>query len=151
MKKIIFASLASVAWLIMLLSALSVSDGVHADDLKQDAILLTIFMRHDQSKTLAEINAHLNKTGFWKKFPPQGTEVVSWYVMMGIGQVVVHSAFRPTSCAQSTWPSSKMPGVRTGQSFIQRTIIKQSGKQNARNESRGRDKTPHPSPPRAYP
>ena len=28
------------------------------------------------------------ETGFWKKFPPEGVEVVSWYVMMGIGQVV---------------------------------------------------------------
>nr|MDJ0971917.1 hypothetical protein [Kiloniellales bacterium] len=26
--------------------------------------------------------------GFWQRFPPEGTEVVSWYVMMGIGQVV---------------------------------------------------------------
>jgi ABC-type tungstate transport system permease subunit len=58
------------------------------DALKQDAILLTIFLKHDQSKTLDEINEHLEETGFWKKFPPQGTEVVSWYVMMGIGQVV---------------------------------------------------------------
>jgi uncharacterized protein with GYD domain len=60
----------------------------YADDNKQDAIFLTIFLRHDQSKTLAEINQHLDKTGFWKKFPPEGTEVISWYVMMGIGQVV---------------------------------------------------------------
>lgn len=55
---------------------------------KQDAILLTIFLKHDQTKTLEEINDHLEEIGFWKKFPPQGTEVVSWYVMMGIGQVV---------------------------------------------------------------
>jgi hypothetical protein len=61
---------------------------VGADNKQRDSILLTIFLKHDQSKTLAEINAHLDKTGFWKKFPPQGTEVVSWYVMMGIGQVV---------------------------------------------------------------
>src|SRR3954453_18994983 len=50
--------------------------------------LLTIFLRHDQSKTLDEINAHLRQTGYYEKFPPQGVEVVSWYVMMGIGQVV---------------------------------------------------------------
>jgi uncharacterized protein with GYD domain len=55
---------------------------------KADAILLTVFLRHDQSKTLDEINAHLEKTGFRKSFPPEGVEVVSWYVMMGIGQVV---------------------------------------------------------------
>jgi len=55
---------------------------------EQNSILLTVFLRHDQSKTLAEIREHLGKTGFWKKFPPEGVEVVSWYVMMGIGQVV---------------------------------------------------------------
>lgn len=54
----------------------------------QDAFLLTVFLRHDQSKTLGEIGEHLDGTGFWKKFPPEGIEVVSWYVMMGIGQVV---------------------------------------------------------------
>ncbi|WPB73938.1 hypothetical protein KYC5002_33490 [Archangium violaceum] len=53
-----------------------------------DAILLTIFLRHDQSKTLEEINTHLERTGFHRQFPPEGCQVVSWYVMMGIGQVV---------------------------------------------------------------
>jgi hypothetical protein len=53
-----------------------------------DAILLTIFLRHDQSKTLDEINEHLKQTGWYQKFPPPGVEIVSWYVMMGIGQVV---------------------------------------------------------------
>jgi hypothetical protein len=53
-----------------------------------DAILLTIFLRHDESKTLDEINDHLKKTGWYDKFPPAGVEIVSWYVMMGIGQVV---------------------------------------------------------------
>ena len=53
-----------------------------------ETLLLTIFLRHDQSKTLEDINAHLRQTGFYTKFPPPGIEVVSWYVMMGIGQVV---------------------------------------------------------------
>ena len=34
------------------------------------------------------INATLDATGFWKRFPPEGTDVVSWCVTMGIGQVV---------------------------------------------------------------
>ena len=51
-------------------------------------MLLTIFLKHHQSMNLGEINRKLEETGFWKKFPPEGTEVVSWYVMMGIGQVV---------------------------------------------------------------
>jgi hypothetical protein len=54
----------------------------------QGTILLTIFLKHDQSKTLEQINAQLRSQGFYKAFPPAGTKVVSWYVMMGIGQVV---------------------------------------------------------------
>src|SRR5580692_3390000 len=53
-----------------------------------DAVMLTIFLKHDQSRPLAELNAQLEKQGFYKAFPPDGVEVVSWYVMMGIGQVV---------------------------------------------------------------
>jgi hypothetical protein len=53
-----------------------------------NAVLLTIFLKHDQSRTLSELNAQLEKQGYYKAFPPAGTEVVSWYVMMGIGQVV---------------------------------------------------------------
>jgi hypothetical protein len=53
-----------------------------------DAILLTIFLRHDQSRPLAELNAQLARNGWYEKFPPAGIEVASWYVVMGIGQVV---------------------------------------------------------------
>ena len=52
-------------------------------------ILLTVFLKHQKDKNLAEINAKLDATGFWKKFPPEGIEVVGWYVMMGIGQVAI--------------------------------------------------------------
>ena len=53
-----------------------------------NAVLLTIFLRHDQSRPLGELNAQLARQGFYKAFPPPGVEVVSWYVEMGIGQVV---------------------------------------------------------------
>jgi len=53
-----------------------------------NAVLLTIFLKHDQSRPLSELNAQLDKQGYYKTFPPAGVEVVSWYVMMGIGQVV---------------------------------------------------------------
>lgn len=53
-----------------------------------NAVLLTVFFKHDQSRPLSELNAQLDKQGFRKAFPPDGVEVVSWYVMMGIGQVV---------------------------------------------------------------
>jgi len=50
--------------------------------------LLTIFLKHDQSRPLGEINKQLKEQGFYQAFPPAGVQVVSWYVMMGIGQVV---------------------------------------------------------------
>jgi hypothetical protein len=53
-----------------------------------NAVMLTIFLKHDQSRPLGELQAQLDRQGFYKAFPPAGIEVVSWYVMMGIGQVV---------------------------------------------------------------
>jgi hypothetical protein len=53
-----------------------------------NAVMLTIFLKHDETRPLGELNAQLEKQGFYKAFPPEGVEVVSWYVMMGIGQVV---------------------------------------------------------------
>ena len=53
-----------------------------------NAVMLTVFFKHDQSRPLGELNAQLEKQGFYRAFPPPGVEVVSWYVMMGIGQVV---------------------------------------------------------------
>ena len=54
----------------------------------ENAVMITIFLKHDQSRPLTELNAQLDKQGYYKTFPPAGIEVVSWYVMMGIGQVV---------------------------------------------------------------
>ena len=53
-----------------------------------NAILLTVFLRHDQSRPLAELNEQLAKQGFYKAFPPPGIEIVSWNVVMGIGQII---------------------------------------------------------------
>ena len=53
------------------------------------SFLLTVFLRHDQSKTADQIGEHLRQTGWYDKFPPDGVEIVAWYVMMGIGQVVI--------------------------------------------------------------
>ena len=53
-----------------------------------DHVLLTVVLKHDQSKTLEEINKIQDESGFWAKFPPDGIQVESWYVVMGLGQVV---------------------------------------------------------------
>jgi hypothetical protein len=62
--------------------------GAQTPDPNKGTILLTIFLRHDQSKTLDEINTQLQKNRYYEKFPPKGVEVVSWYIAMGVGQVV---------------------------------------------------------------
>ena len=41
----------------------------------ENAVLLTIFLRHDQSRPLSELNAQLARQGFYKQFPPPGVEV----------------------------------------------------------------------------
>jgi hypothetical protein len=56
--------------------------------LPKDYILLTIFLKHDQSKPLDEINEGLKQRNWYRDFPPAGVQVESWYVMMGIGQVI---------------------------------------------------------------
>ena len=53
-----------------------------------DAILLTVFLRHDESKSLDEIQKLEETQGMYRSFPPPGTAVVSWHVVMGIGQIV---------------------------------------------------------------
>ena len=50
--------------------------------------LLTIFLKHDQAKPLDQLNEQLRNQKYYETFPPDGIEVVTWYVMMGIGQVV---------------------------------------------------------------
>ena len=53
-----------------------------------DYILLTVVLRHDQSRTFEEIGKQLDVKQFWKQFPPPGIEIESWYVMMGLGHVI---------------------------------------------------------------
>src|SRR5246127_1456797 len=75
---------------IMLLSFLWFSAGsLVAQDAGNDGkIMLTVILRHDQSKTLDEIDDHLAKTGFIRSFPPDGVEIVSYRIVMGIGHVI---------------------------------------------------------------
>ena len=90
------------SWMAMaaLASALTFGSGVFAQTAPapapaenaaptaDNAVMLTVFLKHDQSRPLSELNAQLERQGYYKAFPPAGIEVVSWYVMMGIGQVV---------------------------------------------------------------
>jgi hypothetical protein len=53
-----------------------------------ETMLLTIFLRHDQSNNLEAIQTRLRDANWWDAFPPEGVEIVSWTVAMGFGQIV---------------------------------------------------------------
>lgn len=53
-----------------------------------DTMLLTVFLRHDQSLNLEQLQSKLDESDWWHGFPPDGCEVVSWVVAMGVGQIV---------------------------------------------------------------
>jgi hypothetical protein len=53
-----------------------------------ETLLLTVFLRHDQSHNLEELQGKLARNAWWDRFPPAGVEIVSWNVVMGIGQIV---------------------------------------------------------------
>lgn len=81
----------SAALLICLAAPSSAADRAPPADQSGSSpgtMMMTILLKHDQSMTVDEINARLRRQGFYEAFPPKGVEVVSWYVMMGIGQVV---------------------------------------------------------------
>jgi len=54
-----------------------------------DYLLITVIMRHDQSMNLDQINKVQAEQKFFGRIPPEGVEVVSWHVAMGLGYVVV--------------------------------------------------------------
>lgn len=53
-----------------------------------DYVLMHFILRQDQSRNLAEIQQVMKDNKFWADFPPDGVEVESWYVVVGLGQVV---------------------------------------------------------------
>lgn len=53
-----------------------------------DSIMITIFLKHQQDKNLDSLQSIQKKNKFMELFPPKSARIVSWYVMMGIGQVV---------------------------------------------------------------
>ncbi|SLN63623.1 hypothetical protein [Oceanibacterium hippocampi] len=54
----------------------------------EETMLLTVFLRHDQSNNLDAIQTRLKEADWWERFPPEGVEIVSWTVAMGFGQIV---------------------------------------------------------------
>ena len=75
-------------WILSLALLLFAFD-LHSQDANVDGkIMLTVILRHDQTKTLDEIDDHLAKTGFRKQFPPDNVEILSYNIVMGIGHII---------------------------------------------------------------
>jgi len=55
---------------------------------EEGKVMITVFLKHNQEIGFDQIMEKLNESDFWKEFPPESATVVSWYTMMGIGQVV---------------------------------------------------------------
>ncbi|WP_200859817.1 hypothetical protein [Winogradskyella psychrotolerans] len=64
-------------------------DAKPSSEKEDDKLLLTVVLKHDQSMTLSEIETIRTDQGFYENLPPEGTSVVNWFVVMGLGQVVV--------------------------------------------------------------
>ncbi len=74
--------------LLLALPAARAAAQAAPDPAHPGTFLMTVFLKHDESKPLPQINAELKRNGWYRDFPPAGVEIVSWYVMMGVGQVV---------------------------------------------------------------
>lgn len=55
----------------------------------EEAFLLTVYLKHDQTMNISEINELAARNRLDEIFPPEGVEIVDHYVFMGIGQVIV--------------------------------------------------------------
>jgi hypothetical protein len=53
-----------------------------------DSVLVTVILKHQQNKNLAEIRRVLEVQGFWEAFPPPDMRVVSWNIAMGMGHII---------------------------------------------------------------
>lgn len=85
MKQVLFIGLL----LLQFIGYSQSTDVKDSTEKSSDKLLLTIFLKHDQSMNLHEIEKIRTDQGFYESFPPEGVSVVNWFVVMGLGQMVV--------------------------------------------------------------
>ncbi len=87
MTKLIVA----IALTMMIGSVSLAQDGPLTGPLLEDegAFLLTVYLKHDQTMNISEINELAARNRLNEIFPPEGVEIVDHYVFMGLGQVIV--------------------------------------------------------------
>ena len=64
------------------------NDASQQYNIESDKVLVTVVLKHQQDKNLSELQKKMDENRFWQSFPPKGMEIDSWYVMMGLGQVI---------------------------------------------------------------
>jgi len=88
-KGLVDVILKEMKWIFALASLFLFVFDLRSQDADGDGkIMLTVILRHDQTKTLDEIDDHLAKTGFRKRFPPDGVEILSYNIVMGVGHII---------------------------------------------------------------
>jgi len=87
LKKLLLTTL-SFGFLLLALTLSQSSLAKEKYQIDSDKILVTIILKHQQDKSLSELQAKMDETRFWQSFPPEGMEIESWYVAMGLGQVI---------------------------------------------------------------
>ncbi len=80
-----------MALAVALCSIAVAQDGPLTGPLLEDSegFLLTVYLKHDQTMNIAEINEIAASNRLNEIFPPEGVEIVDHYVFMGLGQVIV--------------------------------------------------------------
>jgi len=82
----------AITALVLLFGSVGLAqDGPLTGPLLEDdeAFLLTVYLKHDQTMNIAQINEIAAQNRLNEIFPPEGVEIVDHYVFMGIGQVIV--------------------------------------------------------------
>jgi len=54
-----------------------------------DAVLMAVYLKQTQEMNLDQMSAAIRGGGFWKVFPPEGVKIAGWYILMGIGHLVL--------------------------------------------------------------
>jgi len=83
MKKIFFA-LTAFFLLIHASYSLTPDDSTKG----ADSVTITVILRANQDMSTQDIQQQMLDNGFWKIFPPDYAEVVSWNYAMGVGQII---------------------------------------------------------------
>jgi hypothetical protein len=81
-------------FLTWLISVLLLSGSLFAQNTKDSTaadsgkVMITIILRPNQDMSVTEIQQQMLENGFWKDFPPENAEVISWYSVMGVGYII---------------------------------------------------------------